>query len=404
MPIDLFGSQTTTTTPNSTSFPGGLFGQTVTNLQNMGDPYQMSAPQWSALGNLLTATTAPRPDPVTGNPAWQGFLANQQGLQGYQQGFTPPSAMGGSASFSPSASSYGGVGVMSQPGVTTAQIDPANAEASAAQALSKFAMPQVQAAMQAAGMGRSGATGEAIANAGASLQLPISMAQLQSQAQANQLDAQIKAMQGQTTALYNLQAQLQGQMLSAKSQSEANAIGAQLAAVNAQLSTQASIANTNASANIYGTNVGAGTAMGGQLASLAAQFPQIFNQNYLSGITGAQAGLQAASFPQSLDIANQTAQQGFLTRLLGTQQPGGTQTVTNNPGALGLGALGAMGLGLLPAGTLPALGGAISTGAGSLMDLLTGANTGQTGLQAISNMGDFMTSPLPDLTGTDWLT
>jgi hypothetical protein len=410
---DWFGSQTTTTTPGGSPVPAGLFNQTVQNLSAFPNPYTMSDPQWAALGNVLTAAGQPLPDPVGGNPAWQGYLQGQQQLQGLMggfqappvgtsftapqvgtqfsgQGYAPVSVSGFSpsaAGFTPSAARYGAVSVPSQAPVTTAQIDPAQAYAAAGQTLQTLAGPQIRAALQAAGMGRSGAEAEALAQGAAQLQLPINLQVLQSQAQANQLDASIKAKQQESQMLAQVQAQLQAQSLTATSAQQAQAIQAQLAAVNAQLAQNANtiqfqgqlqaalsaqgltaqsqiqanqlglqgqianqgaalqagqlglqgqIANTNAAMQGYGMNLGAMTSMQNQQAQLAQAFPGMFNQNYLTGLTGAQAGLQATNFPQSLDIQALQNQQQFLNQMLGNMRQGSSTTTSTDPGILGL--------------------------------------------------------------------
>jgi hypothetical protein len=388
---DPFSTQTTTPL---NPVPPGLFGQTVQNIQGFGNPYQMSAPQWASLGNLVSATNAPRPDPASGNPAWQGYLTNAASLRDYQGGFSPSQVSGPSI---PSATinwggegdttaTYNPVSVAGQPSVRTAQIDPTAAYNAAANQLRTFATPQVRAAMQAAGLGRSGATGEAIGRAAASLELPINMQVLASQAAANQLDAQIAARQGETEQLAQLQASLQAQRLTATSAEEYQRISAQLATVQAQLQQsamnlqgtlgmQAQIANQGAGMQQYQTDVGAGVAGQNQLSQLAQAFPGMYNQHYLTGLAGANAQLQGVSMPQGLDIANLKNQQDFLARLLG--QSGAT--TTQDPGLLGYLGAGAQGLGALGPANISALGsligsglGAIGSGLGGAWDWLTG--------------------------------
>lgn len=293
----------------------------------------------------------------------------------------------GHVDFNATGATYDPVGVGSQAPVGVARIDPAGAIQAAQHQLSTISSPAIRNALQASGMGRSGAEAEGLAQEGVRLELPIQQQILQSEAQANQLEAQIKARQEEVQLLEEQKAKLQAQSLTATSREQAQQINGQLAGIEAQIQghlaevefngklqaqlTQRTSALQYASSTLgqlggmntaqYQTVAGAGTNMLGQLAGMntagyqgqiaaggnilnnltqqGLQIPNLQSQQYQNQLTGANTSLQAASLPQQMAMQNWQNQQNYILSLLGasplpSQIQGGTQTTQQNPGAL----------------------------------------------------------------------
>jgi hypothetical protein len=274
-------------------------------------------------------------------------------------------AVQGGAGFTPTAREYSAVPVGDMAGVDVARIDPTAAIQAAQRHLSTISSPEIRNALQASGLGRSGAEAEALAREGVRLELPIQQQILQSDAQANQLEATIQANQQQVRFLEQQKAHLQAQALSAQSYEQAQQIQAQLATVDQQINaalaqaefagqTQQAIAQRQAQLN-YGSNMlgQAANLMGqqyagqvqfgnqvlGNLTQMGLGLPALQNQAYQNALQGAQTQLQAASLPQQMAMQDYQNLMNYNLSLLGaTPLPSmnfpGVTSQASQPGAM----------------------------------------------------------------------
>jgi hypothetical protein len=277
--------------------------------------------------------------------------------------------------------SYDPVAVGHQSPVDIARIDPTRALEAAQNHLRLVSAPEIQNAMQARGMGNSGAEAEAMALAGARMVLPIEEQILGSEHEVNMMEGQILARQQEVELLEQQKAALQSQALTAQSYDQAQAINAQLAQVEAQLNTalaqteytgqiQASIAQRNAemgfgsqllgqtaglmdtefsgqtqqaiaqrnaelgysqgilgtAANLMGTQYQGRTATGNQILNNTMQaglsLPGMRSQWYNDRMTGAEADFQAASVPQQMAMQDYINKQNFYQSMVGAVPSG----------------------------------------------------------------------------------
>lgn len=369
---------------------GGQEAGFFTNPTN--SPYRLSPEQQKAITGVQRAANNLPPDPTNNwamnayapgaqeywNAAQRGPVTDQwnQGASALANFATAPIDVGGidmgaaNVDFNATGTTYDPVGVGHQAEVDVARIDPARALQAAQNHLSTISSPEIRAALQAGGMGRSGAEAEALAREGVRLELPIEQQVLQSDAQANQLEATIKARQQEVELLEQQKAALQAQALTATSREQAQQINGQIAGIEAQIrgslaaaqfagQVQAAIAQRSA-------GVQAGTALTGQLAGMntagyqgqmqaggailqnlaqmGLTIPTLQNQQYQTGLLGAQTNLQAASLPQQMSAQEYLNYQNYILSLMGatplpSQAPGGTQN-TSMPGPNASQALG----------------------------------------------------------------
>lgn len=340
--------------------------------------------QWNQGANALAGYLGTGPAQMNG---WQqgATLGAQEAMSPINIGTMNRGAAG--VDYQATGASYDPVGVGSQAPVDVQRIDPARAYQAAQQHLATISSPEIRNALQAAGMGRSGAEAEGLAREGVRLQLPIEQQVLQSDAQANQLTASIKARQEEVQLLEEQKAKLQAQSLTATSREMAQQINGQLAGIEAQIQgrlseaefmgqMQASIAQRTSELGYasntlgqlagmntaqYQTGAQVGTSLLGQLAGMGTaqyqgqlqaggnilnnlttqglQIPNLQNQAYLTQLQGAQTQLQASSLPQQMQMQNWQNQQNYILSLLGAsplpnQMPGGSQQTSQQPGAL----------------------------------------------------------------------
>lgn len=341
--------------------------------------------QWNQ-GATGLANALMQNSPATMNGWQQGAtLGANRAMAPIETGSLNTSA--GNINYHADPSTYDPVSVGSQAPVNTRQIDPTAAISSARDTLSVISSPEIRNALQVSGLGRSGAEAEGLAREGTRLELPIQQQILQSQAQANQLDASIKARQEEVGLLQEQQAKLQAQQLTATSAEQAKQINAQIAEIQGQINShlaevqfngqiQAAIAQRTSELQYglgtlgqlagmntaqYQTGAQVGTTLLGQLAGMGtAQYqgqvqaggnvlnnmtqmglmiPNLQTQQYNNQLTGAQTQLQAQSLPQQMQMQQYLNYQNYILSLMGAtplpgQTPGGSATTAYNPGAL----------------------------------------------------------------------
>jgi hypothetical protein len=267
------------------------------------NPYTPSANQnWAQQGVINHNLNGLPPDPMSN----AGFGLLDKSIGAAYGILNDGGGQARDAQFSASGTEY-------QPGSSqTARIDPARAIAAAQSQMRSITSPQVRAAMQAGGMGRSGAEAEALANAGVNLELPIAQQVLGADRGANELDAQMKS-----------QAQMHALGLTAQSANTAMGIGGQLAAGNADRALSASQTRRSQDIGLVGglNSLGNNLAMGIP-ALQASQFAQ--GNEAWKNIVG------ATNAPQNSAIAGNQNWQNYILSLMGANPipPGGTTTGT----------------------------------------------------------------------------
>lgn len=370
-----------------------------TNPKN--SPYHLSPEQQQAIAGVQHAATNLPPDP-TSNWAMQAYAPGAK--QYWDTASSPinvpdnpymdqwnagagslgtlvqsPISVGGidmgaaNVDFNATGANYDPVGVGHLAEVDVARIDPTRALQAAQNHLSTISSPAIRAALQAGGMGRSGAEAEGLAQEGVRLQLPIEQQILQAEQQANQLEATIQAHQQEVELLEQQRAALQAQALTAQSREQAQQINGQIAGIEAQIrgnlaaaqfagQVQASIAQRTSAVQAGTTMLGQlgqmgmqGQALGAQaniaqrqgqmgagqqilqnLAQMGVAIPGMQSQQYQNALTGAQTNLQAASLPQQMSQQEYENYRNYILSLLGatplpSQMPGGAQQSSAAP-------------------------------------------------------------------------
>lgn len=287
-----------------------------------------AVPLWMNIAQAY-GQTAGTPMQAEANPlygAWSN-VAGQLGGVANSQIQTPGQVGTPQINYQAQGRQYDPTNVLGQNGVNVQGIDPTGAVNAARNYMDQISSPAIRNALEASGMGRSGAEAEALANAGAMLELPIHQQILGHQSQGYLQDASTLARQQETSMLADQNSNMQAQRLTASSNEQADAINAAIAQLQGQFGAQAGLAQYQGELSSalqqrqqqlqFGGdvlqqmgNMGATQQqMQGQMDMAQRQGDLNYGQNILSQL--GQMGMGQQQLQTGADIAQRQAELGF---------------------------------------------------------------------------------------------